>query len=252
MVARIVAFRTRAELKMRKPTSISRNISPEAGGGTAHWGGPAQKIATHAQCEETWRDWQDFHMGKGWADIAYTMGYCNHGYVLAGRGYGVRTAAQGTNDGNQRFYAYVWIGGQGQQPTIQALDALDWCIAEGRRVGGAGREVRPHTAFTGSSCPGPDLTAHARTRHLSDVPTTEENEEMTLKRGDSGRGVKLLQVCYNNWATQSGRNTIVEDGDFGPATEAAVKTYQTAAQLPNPNGVVDGVTSSFLLRYEVK
>lgn len=253
MVARIVAFRTRAQLGMRPPKSVSRNISPELGGGVAHWGGPAQRIAEHAQCEETWRDWQSFHMDeRGWADIAYTMAFCNHGYVLAGRGYGIRTAAQGTNDGNQRYYAYVWIGGQGQVPTQLALDALDWCIAEGRRVGGAGRDVRPHTAFTGSTCPGPDLTRHSNTRHLNDVPTQPEEDEEEMKRGDSGPAVKLLQHCYNNWCTVTKRPEsakIAADGDFGEKTEGAIKTYQAAAKIAQ-TGRAEGVTTALLLRYE--
>lgn len=246
----MVKFLTRSELGLREPRSFSRNISPDLGGCAVHWGGPAPTINSHADCVRTWRQWQDFHMDeRGWVDIAYTMGFCQHGYVFAGRGYGVRTAANGTNDGNQRFYAFVWIGGQGQQPTQAALDALDWCIAEARRNGSAGREVRPHALFTGSQCPGYDLTVHARSRHLQDVSSITE-EEYEMKRGDTGPGVQLIQGCYNKWAKITNRQPIADKaGVFGQSTEEAIKTYQGAAKIA-VTGRVDGVTAAFLLRYE--
>lgn len=246
----MVEFRTREQLGLRKPRSFSRNITPELGGVAAHWGGSAQRNDTHSQCEETWRQWQKYHMDRrGWVDIAYTMGFCQHGYVLAGRGFYVRTAANGTNDGNLKFYAFTWVGGQGQKPSALALEAFDWCIAEARKNGSAGMEVKPHRVFTGSTCPGPELSARAADRNNKPIPQLQE-EEMVLERGDSGRGVALIQQCYNNWAKLSGRPAIKDKaGIFGMSTEEAIKTYQAAAQL-DQTGKVDGVTTAFLLRYE--
>lgn len=80
------------------------------------------------------------------------------------------------------------------------------------------------------------------------APGVSEGEQ-EMKRGDSGRGVKLIQACYNNWAKVTERPQIDVDGDFGPATEAAIKTYQAAAQLEQ-TGRADGITAAFLLRYE--
>lgn len=176
MVAGITAFRSRAELRLRKPRSISRNISPDGGGVAVHWGGPRQANGTHPLCERTWRAWQDFHMAPGGlgtrngaADIAYTAGFCNHGYVLAGRGFGVRTGANGSDLGNGRFYAFAWIGGVGQVANQQALDALDWLVLEARTRHGAGRQVSPHSRFTNSSCPGRQLRNEAAKRHNRDI-----------------------------------------------------------------------------------
>lgn len=157
MTAQIVGFVTREEAGLVPPTSRSTNINPEDGGVAIHYGGPAQRGANpgddHALCIQTWKFWQKFHMDKDWADIAYTMGFCNHGYVFAGRGAGYRTAGQGTNDGNDRFYACVWIGGDGQTPTQLAYDAADWCVLTLRHTG-AGMEVRPHQYFKSTACPG--------------------------------------------------------------------------------------------------
>lgn len=176
MAPRIAGFRSRADIGLRPPRRVSYNISPERGGCAPHWGGPAPRIRNHADCEQTWRNYQNYHMDtKGWTDVAYTAAYCQHGYALAGRGLGVRTAAQGTNDGNQRFHAFVWLGGEGMTPTGEALDALEWLIVNARNHG-TGMRVIPHQAFTGSSCPGPDIIRHVEPLDGQPITPTEEDE----------------------------------------------------------------------------
>jgi len=172
----IAGFVTRAAAGLRAPKSISRKITPQHGGVAPHYGGPRQPAASsgadHASCISTWRNWQKYHMDThGWADIAYTGGFCNHGYAFAGRGAGVRTAANGTNTGNQNFYAVVWIGGEGQEPTKEAIDALDWWVSELRKSG-AGTAVKPHRWFKSTGCPGDPLVGYASSRDGKAVPTT--------------------------------------------------------------------------------
>lgn len=163
MTARLAGFVTRADAGLRAPKSFSRRITPGQGGVAIHYGGPALHLRDHAGCVRTWRAWQTFHMdGHGWADIAYTMGVCDHGYALAGRGAGVRTAAQGTNAGNDDYYAVVWLGGGAEVPSLAALDALEWCVAELRTHAGAGDKVRPHKSFHSTDCPGVTLTRKAK------------------------------------------------------------------------------------------
>ncbi len=73
------------------------------------------------------------------------------------------------------------------------------------------------------------------------------DDDMALKLGSKGPAVNKLQKGLNSW--KAGLVTV--DGDYGPATEAAVKTYQTAAQLlPDViPGQSDGVTTAFILEY---
>lgn len=168
-VARIAGFVTRADAGLRAPVSVSHNITPSAGGCAVHYGGPgtvggrAADPSTHARCAATWRAWQAYHMDThGWVDIAYTGAYCQHGYAFAGRGFGVRTAANGTDDANQRYLAFVWLGCSGdEQPSAQAISALEWWISEARRAGGAGSDVQPHGALFPTDCPGDALRAQA-------------------------------------------------------------------------------------------
>lgn len=254
MTARIVGFVTRAEAGLVKPNSYSRNISPERGGAAVHYGGPAQGIDNHPECLGVWRGWQRFHLGKGWADIAYTGGFCDHGYALAGRGHGVRTAANGTNDGNQRFHAYVWLGGKGETPTELALDALDWWLQEGRTTGGNGLQVIEHKVFTGTECPGPSLIERARARNGKPIPPPSQPAETVefdmarlpvLQPGAKGFHVMLMQKaleCHTHDLSQEGG----ADGVHGPGSQRELNSFKAARGLPG-NGVVDQPTWGFLL-----
>lgn len=181
------AFLTRAHLGLPAPRSISRNIAPSRGGVALHHGGDNVPIRTHADCIATWRGWHRFHtIDRGWVDIAYTLGVCQHGYVFAGRGIGIRTAANGTNDGNLRFYAIVWIGGSRQTPTPEALAAITWAVHELRTAGGAGLRVVRHKFLNPTTaCPHPAIGQHAdaldrRTidlDYLAPQPTTPAPED---------------------------------------------------------------------------
>lgn len=245
MVAEITGFVTRAQAGLRPPKSVTRNITPSRGGAAVHYGGPASRIRSHADCVRIWRGWQTFHMNsRGWADIAYTGGFCDHGYAFAGRGHGVRTAAQGTNDGNQRFHAYVWLGGEGETPTQLALKALDWWIAEGRRVGGNGMEVVEHKRFHQTACPGPKLTQQAQSRNRKHVPYAHEVKPTpppgpapapkpsgyryplpagrpVFSQGARGDKVKAVQE----------RLHIKADGSWGPGTQHAFLAFQRGAKI---------------------
>lgn len=54
----------------------------------------------------------------------------------------------------------------------------------------------------------------------------------TLRRGDTGEDVKILQMKLNKLGA-----TLLVDGQFGPLTEQAVRTFQTSKNL-TPDGVV--------------
>jgi hypothetical protein len=166
---RIVAFVSRKEAGLVAPRNVSRNVDTNPGGVAVHYGGGQARIRSHADCVALWRAWQKMHMSKprGWSDIAYTGGYCNHGYALAGRGLGVRTAGQGTNDGNQRYFAFVWLNGTAN-PTSLALGALGWWIQQARAFG-SGSEVRPHRSFHSTSCPGNALAAYTTILHKQKI-----------------------------------------------------------------------------------
>ena len=220
MSARITAFDSRAVLGMPPPRSISRQIRPSAGGSAVHYGGPAQGLsaAEHSACRRRWREWQAFHMGqqRGWTDVAYTGGFCDHGYALAGRGFGVRTAANGTTDANDRFYAFAWLGGAGEVPSTAAVDALEWWVREAREQGGAGLAVPGHRDFRPTPCPGDVMTAHARRLHNRPIPPA--TRELRVEDIDM-----VLVVCPGKplCLLTRGRLWALETNAQGRAYEAA-------------------------------
>lgn len=176
MTARIAGFVSRDDAGLRPPKSVSRNITPGRGGVTYHYGGPAQRISRHEECVRRWAAWQEFHQDeRGWVDVAYTGAVCDHGYAFAGRGIGVRTAANGTDAGNQNYYAVVWIGGEGEKPSRAALDAFEWWVATLRRSG-AGDRVVPHSYHKATGCPGGYLRAVAQV--VDRQPITMEEDDM--------------------------------------------------------------------------
>jgi len=59
----------------------------------------------------------------------------------------------------------------------------------------------------------------------------------TVKRGDKGTGVRLAQAILKNSAVPTWDPGPV-DGDFGPQTELAVKTFQQDVGLTPHDGIV--------------
>lgn len=198
--AATAGFVSRAAWGARRPRSVSRNISPGNGGVALHYGGNNTPVSSHNDCLRVIRSWQNYHMdGHGWVDIAYSMLVCQHGYVFAGRGAGVRTAANGSNHGNNTHYAVCWIGGARQTPTAAAMSAYAWAIRELRNSGGAGRSVKPHNHFNSTACPGSTISNAARQvdgRNIGGGGTTPsdpwEEYYMSLSGSDRKKMDKLM------------------------------------------------------------
>lgn len=221
-MGKIKKFYSRAELGMMSPRSVSRNITPQNGGAAIHYGGGAQGISSESVARARWIAWQRYHMvTRGWADIAYTAGFDNWGNVYAGRGLGVRTAANGTNHGNQNYLAFVWIGGGNEVPSRAAYDALDWLV-QNARSHGAGLRVRPHSAFRSTSCPGRLLTDRSgdmdNRRTFPGVTAPDAPSTRTyITVGDKGPKVREWQELLIKWDSNA-LPQFGADGDFGNET----------------------------------
>src|SRR5690606_25721991 len=125
--------------------------------------------AAHSKCAQRVRNIESYHVNhNGWAGIAYTALVCEHGYVFEGRGLGHRTAANGTNSGNQNWYAVCALIGDKDPLGADLLrglrDAIEWC-----RDGGAARRVNGHRDHLATSCPGDRLYAWVRAGMPADI-----------------------------------------------------------------------------------
>ena len=166
--------------------------SIRAEGCTGHYGGESpwrgvdrssaarfETTADHARCPQILRAWWDYHMAQGWNGLAYSAAVCPHGELYAGRGPAKRTAAQGTNAGNARSHALVYIAG-GDDPLSAAAKAA--ALSAEQTLG----PLRwAHRDWIATACPGDPFAAwiHAGRPAPDDIPTPpdEEDEIMAAK-----------------------------------------------------------------------
>jgi hypothetical protein len=115
----------------------------------------------HEHCAARIRGIQNFHLDEqDWLDIAYNHLFCRHGVVFAGRGFGARSAANGTARANDAYFAICFLGDDSAgraDITPEARRALAALVREYRRRYPGARRVRPHSDFFATNCPGDEL-----------------------------------------------------------------------------------------------
>lgn len=244
-------FESRATVGLPVLGGVSTNITPGSGGSTIHYVGGAVGLPSsvaHSRCQAKVREIHNWHVrGNGWAFFAYSVAVCQHGIVMEGRGVRRRTAANGTNAGNQSWYAVLALVGGSEQPSAAMVQGIKDAVAYLRSSGGAASRVNGHRDHLSTSCPGSPLYAMVRAGVFgsggSAAPATPpssgggstsyEAYNRTAKPGD--RVLRLYSVGDDVKAAQKAVGT-KDDGYFGPNTVAAVRAYQSRHGLS-----VDGV-----------
>lgn len=174
---------SRADAGLVPPRSVSHNTAPD--GLTAHymggspWQGPNR---SHDRCPTIWRGIQAGHMADPRAaDIYYNSGVCPHGVRFEGRGPGVRTGANGTNDANYRSPAVCYLAGQGDELTDAAKRAFADEVARFDLP-----LVYVHRQWYATACPGDPLAdwvaAGCPAPDTEDDDVTPEDREAIAER----------------------------------------------------------------------
>lgn len=164
----VTELHSRADWGARPRVGTPSRINSE--GVTVHYGGDspwtgkgidrssaARFIATadHNRCPSILRAWQAYHMdAKGWSDIAYNSAFCPHGHRYDLRGPGIRSGANGTNAGNSRSVAFVYIAG-GDDPITEPAKLAAHDEAARYRQG----LWRNHSDWKSTSCAGNPIKA---------------------------------------------------------------------------------------------
>jgi len=220
-------------------------------GCTIHWEG-AGGHEDHRYCAREWLAIQLYLFTKGYIDIAYHWGVCQHGVVFEGRPVGVQSAAQ--NGGNKYRIAICYIGGPLTPFTQAARNAIVWLVN--------GRKAIPHAdePSVASGCAG--LTINTWVRNglkgaddprpvpqpgVPNLPLPPNGvQHPVLYEGRVGPAVVELQVKLYWGANQK---QVVPDGVFGPKTKEAVLNFQRFFSLeadgivgPKTWGLLDYIT----------
>lgn len=150
---------TRKDWKARPPRARYRMDPADVEGVALHW--PAMgttKLNTPPAVMGALRSWQDYHMdSQGWSDIAYQIAVDQDGNWYQLRGLRHRSGANGDDDVNRRFGAFLLVVGEREAPSAAMIATVRARIARFQHIyTGANKilghmDVRPDP----TACPGP-------------------------------------------------------------------------------------------------
>jgi len=163
---------------------------------------------------------------RGWSDIAYSFLVHQNGDIYEGRGWGI--AGGHTAGYNSVSHAFCLIANtENTTPTDAAIQSLAFLVDEATRRYGPQR-VEGHRAVASTACPGSRLfNMLGLVKAGSSFSPSQPAATRTLRVGSTGKDVEVLQTMLN----VAVKTDLVVDGNFGPATEAAVKKYQTILKV---------------------
>ena len=139
-----------------KPNKTKFSKLGEVKGLVVHWSAYPVAVGNQAEMDQCKTIQRLHQVDRGWNDIAYNFLVGDTGQIYEGRGFGNRSAAQGgnsreeTNHNNKHYIAVCWLGGSKptDKPSAEARAAVSWLYEQ---VGG---ELRPHSSFKQTQCPG--------------------------------------------------------------------------------------------------
>jgi N-acetyl-anhydromuramyl-L-alanine amidase AmpD len=192
------------------------------------------------------RSIQNYHMDhNGWIDTGQHFTVSRGGYVMEGR----HRSLEALNNGGEDVASAHCIGqnsvsigieNEGNYVNTDMLAShyavlLDLCTGLCTSYGLRAYAIYGHQDFNNTDCPGTRLYG-LLSRLRSDVAARIGGDPTaptwpTVRNGDSGERVRTLQYLLR----QAGA-TIDTDGQFGPATDSAVRSFQSTT-----GASVDGV-----------
>ena len=164
-----------------------------------HWPAMSKPVRGFPAVAAALRSWQDYHMSKGWSDIAYQVAVDQDGNRYTLRGLDGQSGANGDEDVNRRYGAVLLILAPGEQPTDAMLREVHAVVRDHRRLFPKSRllvghnDVRPEA----TACPGPAVTRLLSEGAFEPGPTPSE-----LLRADLNAA---MAATKNALAKSSGR-----------------------------------------------
>jgi peptidoglycan hydrolase-like protein with peptidoglycan-binding domain len=180
--------------------------------------------------------------GRGYSDVSYTLGIHPNGEVAELRVYNGRPAVGAHTLGhNSTAIAIVFYGDYtGMELTQAQIDVTPQVILKTIALGWVSSKPRlfGHKQVYATACPSENVMKHlghfaagvnGSAQPAPPAPPAESRDY--VMRGDSGNPARHVQLRLNIYGAG-----LVTDGEYGPATEAAVRLFQKVNGL-----AVDGV-----------
>jgi N-acetyl-anhydromuramyl-L-alanine amidase AmpD len=201
------------------------------------------------------RSIQNYHMdSNGWIDTGQQFTISRGGYITEGRHRSLEALQSGTTHvrgahcSNQNDVA-VGIENEGTYTTVSPPQALYNKLVAliayiCQQYGIPSTQIYGHRDFNATQCPGDKLYAmlpQIRTDVAAAIGGPAPRTWPIVQRGQSGERVKTVQYLLREYGIN-----VTADGIFGPATESAVKTFQTSKGV-TADGIVGAATWEVLV-----
>lgn len=186
-------------------------------------------IARHHSATPTgdWKHFWSYWQGKGWGTGGYHEIILRDGSIQLC--YDPNEITNGIAHHNSDTY-HICVVGNGSFTEEQEKVWEERALLAIKRFGLSAKDVKGHREFSGANtaCPGIDMgmVRNRLTYLLGKELKGSESVTSYLQKGDTGLQVKLLQENL----IKAGLKLKV-DGSYGPATENAVKAFQTSNKL---------------------
>lgn len=151
----------RQEWGARPPKAGPGDLDPAKVVGLAlHWPGLTKPISGVRTVSAAIRGWQNFHIdGRGWSDIAYQMAYDQDGNTYILRGMRTQSGANGDQDVNEKYGAFLLVLAPGEEPSDAMVAAVRRGVAEHRALFPKSKKIVGHRDIRPepTDCPGDDV-----------------------------------------------------------------------------------------------
>lgn len=141
-----------------------------------HWPAMTSPLRGFDEIAAALRGWQDFHMGKGWSDIAYQVAVDQDGNRWILRGLDTQSAANGDQDVNDEYGAVLLILAPGEQPSSKMIREVRRVVVDHRKLFPRSDELLGHNEVRPepTACPGPIVQAHLEQGTFEPVPAPRD------------------------------------------------------------------------------
>jgi len=199
-----MTFHSRADWGAAPATGGPGDLTPSRVKGVVlHWPGSGEtdSFDNDAEVAAALRGWQRFHQeDRGWSDIAYQRAFSQDGDVWDLRGLLTQSGANGNNELNETYGAFLLILVAGEEPSAAMKASVRASVAQFRQIyGDDAALILPHSAVRpdGTDCPGNNARAAIARGDFepwADQPGTPDTEDpfMALTDADAAKLGKAI------------------------------------------------------------